>query len=78
MRHEGRLLVDRLDGDEPHGRPGHRLADRGGIGGIVLAAPHVRLHVGWRHQPDRMAELDEFARPVMRRGAGLHADQARR
>jgi hypothetical protein len=38
----------------------------------------VALYVGRRHQPHRMANRLEFARPMMRRGAGLDADQAPR
>jgi hypothetical protein len=36
---------------EPHSRPPHRLANRLGIGGIVLVALDVGLHVFRRHQP---------------------------
>ncbi len=31
-----------------------------------------------RHQPHPVAKLREFTRPIMGRGAGLHADKARR
>src|SRR4029450_6045039 len=61
---------------EPHGCPGDGLADRLGICGIVLLPLDVGLHVGWRHQAHDMAESLEFARPIVRRGASLHANQA--
>ena len=56
----------------------HRLANRLGIGGIVLLAFHIRLHVGWRHQSNRVTECLQLARPVVRRGARFDADHARR
>ena len=37
------LLLDRLDRNKAHRRPGDRLGDRLGIGGIVLVALDVRL-----------------------------------
>src|SRR4051812_4157057 len=55
----------------------HRLADRLGIGGIVLVALDVRLHITRRHQPYFVAQLDQLACPVMGSGAGLHADETR-
>ena len=55
-----------------------RLADRLGISGIVLMPLHIGLHVGRRHQPHGVAKRLELARPMMRRGAGLDANQARR
>jgi hypothetical protein len=51
---------------------------RFGISGIVLVALDVGLHVLRWHQPHPVAKLREFTCPVMGRGAGLHADQARR
>src|SRR5207247_11429762 len=53
-------------------------ADGLGVGGIVLVALHVRLHIGWRHQANGVAECVEFARPMMRRCAGLDTDETRR
>src|SRR4030095_2527710 len=38
VQHQGGLLLLRLDRDEPHRRPRHRLTDRGRIIRIVLAA----------------------------------------
>ena len=78
MQHQPALLLGRFDLHETHGRPPHRLADRLGVGGIVLVALDVGLHVLRRHQPHLVAKLRQFTRPIMRRGAGFHADQARR
>jgi len=70
--------------------PAHRLADRRGIRRVVLIAPHIGLRPrvrpltvprtgsGRRDQPRVMAELGDLARPVMRRHAPLHPDQAAR
>ena len=75
MQHQGRLLLRRLDGYEPHARARDSLADRGGIGRIVLGAPDVSLHVARRHQTHGMSELGQLSRPVVGRRARLHADQ---
>ena len=78
VHRQRRLLLGRLHRHEPHRRPRHRLADRFRIGSVGLAALHIRLDVSRRHQAHLMAELDQLARPVMRRAARLDADQARR
>ena len=67
-----------LTGNEAHGRAGHRLADRLRVGGVVLVALDVRLHVLGRDQPDLVPQLDQLAGPMVGAAAGLHADQARR
>jgi hypothetical protein len=36
MQHQSTLLLDRFDLNKTHGRPAYRLADRLGVGGIVL------------------------------------------
>jgi hypothetical protein len=72
------LLLDRLHRHEAHGRPRHRLADRLRVGGVVLVALDVGLHVLGRDQTDPVAQLDELASPMVGAAAGLHADQARR
>ena len=41
--HQGRLLFGSLHRHEAHRRPTHRLAKCLGVGGIVLAALHIRL-----------------------------------
>src|SRR5271167_3383540 len=78
MLHQPALLFGRLDRDKPHGRASHRLADRLGVGGIVLVALDVGLYILCRHQPNLMPELRKFTRPMVRCRAGLHADKARR
>src|SRR5450759_2269532 len=78
MLHQPALLLDRLDRDEPHGWAPDRFADRLGVGGIVLVALDVGLHILRRHQTNLVAELRQFTRPIMCRGAGFHADKTRR
>src|ERR1035437_6583685 len=76
MLHQSALLLDRLDRDEPHSWAPDRFADRLGVGGIVLVALDVGLHILRRHQTNLVAELRQFTRPIMCRGAGFHADKA--
>jgi hypothetical protein len=76
MEHQAALLLRCLGWHKPHIGSGDCLADRLGIGGVVLVPLHVRLNVGWRHQLHGVAQCLELARPVMRRGATLDADQA--
>ena len=78
VHRQRRLLLGRLHRHEPHRRACHRLADRFRIGRVGLAALHIGLDVGRRHQAHLMAQLDQLARPVMRRAARLDADQAGR
>ena len=78
VQHHGRLLVRRLRANEPHRRPGHRFADRLGIGRIVLAALHIGLHVLRRHQLDLVPQRGQLTRPVVGRGARFHTDEAGR
>jgi hypothetical protein len=78
MQHQDRLLCGRLDWDEPHGRSRHCLTNRLGIRHVVLVALHVGLHVARRHHPDLMAQRRDLARPIVRRGTGLHPYPTRR
>src|SRR5271167_4617171 len=78
VQRQATLLLCRLGRDEPHVRPGDRFTDRLGVSGIVLMPFYIGLYVGRRHQANGVAERLEFARPMMRRGAGFDADQARR
>jgi hypothetical protein len=78
VHRQRRLLLGRLHRHEPHRRPRHRFANRFRIGSVGLAALDIRLDVSRRHQAHLMAEFDQFACPVMRGAARLHADQARR
>lgn len=78
VQRQHRLLINGLERHEAHGGPDHRLADRFGIGRIVLVGLAVRLDELRRHQLDRMAEPLQLVRPVMRTPARFHPDQARR
>jgi hypothetical protein len=68
------LLVSRLDRHKAHRRAPNRLADRFGIGGIVLVALDVRLHVLRRHQSHLVAKRAQLPPPVVRRRARLQAN----
>jgi hypothetical protein len=74
--HKPALLLGRLDLHKTHRGAANRLADRLGVGRIVLVALDVSLHVLRRHQTNLMTELRQLTRSVVRRGTGLHADQA--
>src|SRR6516225_12436667 len=76
MLHQPTLLLSRFDPYKAHGRPANRLTDRFGVGRIVLVALDVSPHVPRRHQSNFVTELGQLARPMMRRGTGLHANQA--
>src|SRR5450756_2646290 len=71
MLHQPALLLGRRDRDEPHGWAPDRLTDRLGVGGIVLVALDVSLHVLRRHQTNLVPELRQLTRPIVRRGAGF-------
>jgi hypothetical protein len=72
------LLICRLNRHKPHGRSPNGFANRFGVGGIVLVAPDVRLHLLRRHQPQLVPNRAQLARPVVRGRARLHANQTRR
>src|SRR3974377_606036 len=76
--HQLALLLSRFDLYETHGRTSYRLTDRLSVGGIVLVALDVGLHVFRRHQTHFMTEFRQLPRPIVRGRAGLHANQARR
>jgi hypothetical protein len=61
----------------PNARSAHRLADRRGVGLVVLAARHIGLHVLRRQQNHLMAQLLHLTSPIMRPAAGLHPDRGR-
>jgi len=75
MQHQPALLLGRFDLHKTHGWASHRLADRLGIGSVILVALDVGFHIFRRHQPHLVAKLREFARPIMGRRAGLQADK---
>jgi len=55
-----------------------RLADRFGVGPVVLLTLHIRLDVLRRHQAHRVAEPGDLSRPEMRPGARFQTDHTRR
>lgn len=63
---------------EAHRRPGHGLADRLGVGGIVLLPLHIWLHIARRYELHLVAQRAELTGPIVRRSASFDADQARR
>jgi hypothetical protein len=69
MLHQLTLLLGRLDAHETHGWAPDRLADRLGISGIILVTLDVSLHILRRHQAHLMAELRQFACPIVCCGA---------
>ena len=77
MKNENTLSLRAFDRHEPHGRPGHRFADRLGIRHVVLLAFDIGLHIGGRHQLYFVSKCRDLARPVVRGRASLHADKAR-
>ena len=78
MQGEDALLLDALDGDEPHVRPTHGLADGLRVGRISLVAFDVGLYVLRRDQAHLVPEPDQLPRPVVGARARLHADHAGR
>src|SRR6266404_5143588 len=61
-----------------HRRALNSLANRFRIGGIVLIALDVRLHVLRRHQPYLMPERGQLARPVVGRRTRFQPDHTAR
>src|SRR6516162_1095476 len=78
MLHQPALLFGRLHRHKTHGRPANRLTARFRVNRVVLVALDVSLHVFRRHQTNLVTELRQLACPVVRRGTGLHANEARR
>src|SRR3954454_9735578 len=65
-----------FDGHKPHARSLRRLADRLGIGRIVLLPLHEGLDVCGRDQPHRVAQFADLAPPVMGPATGLQGHHA--
>src|SRR5271157_565820 len=78
MKRQTALLLWRLGWHEPHVRPGDGFANRFRVSRVVLLSLDIGLHVGRRHQPHGVAERLKFARPMMRRRAGLDTNKAGR
>ena len=75
VKHQAALLLRRLGGHKPHVGSGDSLTDGLCVSHVILLTLDVGLHVSRRHQPHRMAECLELARPVVRRGASLDPNQ---
>src|SRR5215475_7864521 len=78
MYYACRLLRWRLDWGRTDSRTRYSLADCGGVRGVVLLSRNIGLHVRGRHYSHIMAQTTNLARPVMRRGARLHANKTGR
>ena len=72
------LLPDGLHRHKAHRGPARGLANCLRIDPVGLAALRVRLRIGRRNEPHRVAKLCDLARPVMGRAAGLHRHDAGR
>ena len=72
------LLLRRLDRHKAHPRALNRLANRFGVGRIVLVAFNVRLDVLRRHQPYLMPKRSELAPPVVGRCTRFQPNQTGR
>ena len=77
MEHEAALLLGRLRLHKAHARSHDGFADGLGVGSVVLLAFDIGLHVGRRDETHGVPQSLQFARPMMRRRAGLDADPGR-
>lgn len=77
-QHERGLFIDRLVWHEPHRRAAHRLAQRLGVGGVVLASLHVRLDQLRRNKLHLMPERCQQSGPMVGTAAGFDGDHGRR
>ena len=75
VKHQAALLLRRLGWHKPHVGSCDRFANGLSVSRIILLPLDVGLHVGRRHQSYGMTKCLEFARPMVRRGASLDADQ---
>src|SRR5476649_734844 len=76
MKHQATLLLRCLCWHEAHVGSGNRFTNRLSVSHVILLPFDIGLHVGRRHQPNGIAERLKFARPMVRRGASLYANQA--
>src|SRR6267142_2582991 len=76
VKHQAALLLRRLGWDEPHVGSGDGFTNCLCVSCIVLLPFDVGLHVSRRHQSHGMAKCLQLARPMVRRGASLDANQA--
>lgn len=78
MQGQEHLLFRVLHRHAAHRRPGHGLANRLGIGGVVLVGFDVGLDELRCHEFYRVAQSRQTPRPIMGTAAGLDADEAGR
>ena len=76
VEHQATLLLGGLGWYKPHVGPGDCLANGLRVSRIVLLPLDAGLHISRRDQPHGVTQCLEFARPVVRRGAGFDADKA--
>src|SRR5260370_7657663 len=76
VKRQDALVLRRRGWPKPHVGSGDCFANRLCVSHVVLLALDVGLDVSRRHQSHGMTERLKFARPMVRRGAGLNAHQA--
>lgn len=76
LAHQYRLLHYGFDPHEAHRGLGHGGADSLSIGDISFTLFDEGLDVGWWDLADRMAELCQLSRLIIRPGKGFHTKQA--
>src|SRR4051794_9410284 len=76
VKRQAALLLGRLGRHKAHIGSADRLTDCLSVDGIVLMPLHIGLNVSWLYQLCGVTECLELARPVVRRGTRLDADQA--
>src|SRR4029077_17099341 len=78
MKRQTALLLRRLGRHKPHVWPPYRFTNRFCVSCVVLMPFDIRLDIGRRHQAHGVTERLKFARPMMRRRAGLDTNEAGR
>src|SRR5579863_883658 len=76
VKHQAALLLGCLCWHKSHVGSGNRLANRLSVSHVVLLPFDVGFNVSRRHQSHGMAKCLQLARPMVRRGASLDANQA--
>lgn len=76
MQRQDGLLIDGLNGHEPHRRSTDSFTNRLRIGGVVLIALDVGLDELWGDQLDGMPKSLQLAGPMMPTAASLEANEA--
>jgi hypothetical protein len=76
-QHLRRLPPGALDRHKAHGRSAHGLADRFGVGRVVLPPLQIRLHILRWQKNHLVAQRFQLPSPVVGRPASFHADPRR-